>query len=77
MPQDMTALHQAVQRLEEHIATVNAHLDVLTIGHRNARGNPRLRAKIASEIEFYTRKLGALHAERDRLRRQIQCRRGT
>lgn len=69
-------LYQAVQRNEAHAATINAHLDLLRAGHRNARGNPALRRKLESEIVYYTTQLGALHAERDALRRQIKQLRG-
>ena len=76
MREDIQQLYQAVQRTEAHSATIGRLLDVLRIGHRNARGDTRLRAKIESEIAYYTAQLGALHAERDRLRRVIKQKRG-
>lgn len=76
MREDIAALYQAVQRTEAHTTTVNAHLDLLRAGHRNARGNAALRAKLEREIAYYTEQLGALHAERDQLRRQIKKARG-
>jgi hypothetical protein len=71
MRKDIEALYQAVQRNEAHAATINAHLDLLRAGHRNARGNPALRTKLETEIAYYTTQLGALHAERDCLRTRI------
>lgn len=76
MREDIETLYQAVQRNEAHAATMNRLLDTLRLGHRNARGNVVLRRKLESEIEYYTEQLGALHAERDRLRRKIKQLRG-
>lgn len=76
MRRDIDLLNQAVQRNEAHSATVNAHLDLLRHGHRNARGQSELRRKLETEINYYTQQLGALHAERDELRRTIKTLRG-
>lgn len=71
MAKDMSALHQDVRRLEEHIATVNEHLDLLEYGYRNARGNAPLRARLEGEIDHYTQLLGKIQSERDHVRREI------
>lgn len=76
MNKAVEALYQAVQRIEAHTATMNAHLDLLRAGHRNARGNAALRGKLEGEIAYYTQQLGTLHAERDQLRREIKDLRG-
>lgn len=76
MRRDIEALYQAVQRNEAHSATIGRLLDVLRLGHRNARGNAALRLTIEREIDYYTEQLGALHAERDLLRRKIGKLRG-
>jgi cell division protein FtsB len=71
MRKDIELLYQAVQRNEAHSATIGRLLDVLRLGHRNARGNAALRRTIEQEIAYYHQKLGALHAERDQLRARI------
>lgn len=71
MTRDIRVLYQAVERIEDHIATKQKLLDVLQAGHANAAFGSPLRAKLAREIEQAAIELGALHAERDQLRREI------
>lgn len=71
MTMDIKALYQAVERIEDHTATKLRLLTILQAGHTNAAGNPALRARLARDIDQEVREIGALHAERDRIRQQI------
>lgn len=71
MTRDIKALYQAVERTEHHLATHHRLLDYLAAGHRNAPDDSRLKQRLAREIAQAAVDIGALQAERDRLRQQI------
>jgi hypothetical protein len=72
MREDIEALYQAVQRNEAHAATINRLLDVLLRRPpQRTRKHGPCAHRLESELDYYTEQLGALHAERDQLRRKI------
>lgn len=67
----MTALYQAIERLENHASTMGVLLKVLRAGYRNARGDDALRAELEREIEYYVERQAELHADRAKLSAKV------
>jgi hypothetical protein len=64
-------LYQLIERIENHTATMSVLLEKLQEDYMCARGDDLRRAKIEREIAYYVAERAKLHAERDRLRRQV------
>lgn len=64
-------MYRAIERNEDHAATMSVLLSLLRAQYGAARGDDLERARLEREIAYYVERQAQLHAERDDLRRQI------